>query len=603
MSWSASRRLIGAGSVAAVTAGLLAAASPGPSAVHWSGTASSSHVQRLTAMGSTRLAPRSQVASRNAESTNPRSHVVMTSELKIPRGAKTQRAKAPKSAATVATGNAVTDARPSGFAGLTHLDQRLSDNGDQFTVEPPDQGLCVHGGQVLETINNAFAVYGASGNRLSDITSLNEFFTKDKAIDRTDPNNLTFGKFLSDPKCLYDADTGRWFMTILEADVLPAGVNTVSHQLVAVSDSGDALGTWKIFSFATTDDGSEDTDTHDNCPCFGDQPLIGTDNHGLFITTNEFGDLGGFNGAQVYALDKHALATTGTSAVTAINAGHDIAVPQTDAGGIWYSIQPTVAPPGGSSYADGTELFASALQFGPSNFDNRIALWRMTGTDTLATNHPAVNLSVDVISSEVYGNPVPMTQRENASLRPLGKSVKEPVETVDSNDDRMNQAVFAAGRVWTGLNTMVLNGNGKQHTAVAWFSIDPDARSVVKQGYVALSQDQNVAYPSIAVNSAGKGVIGFSVMGPNLYPSTGYVRVNASGLNGPVHLNAVGAAPEDGDSGYRALGGAGDARWGDYSAAVVDDTDGSVWLGQEYIPNAPRTAFANWGTFIGHVTP
>jgi hypothetical protein len=45
-----------------------------------------------------------------------------------------------------------------GFLGLTHRDQRLADGGNQFSVEPPDQGLCVGAGRVIDTINMVFAV-------------------------------------------------------------------------------------------------------------------------------------------------------------------------------------------------------------------------------------------------------------------------------------------------------------------------------------------------------------------------------------------------------------------------------------------------------------
>ena len=65
---------------------------------------------------------------------------------------------------------------------------------------------------------------------------------------------------------------------------------------------------------------------------------------------------------------------------------------------------------------------------------------------------------------------------------------------------------------------------------------------------------------------------------------------------------ALGAAPEDGFTGYPVLGGDRAARWGDYSAAVADRS-GAIWFANEYIPNAPRTVLANWGTFIGRVTP
>ena len=42
--------------------------------------------------------------------------------------------------------------------------------------------------------------------------------------------------------------------------------------------------------------------------------------------------------------------------------------------------------------------------------------------------------------------------------------------------------------------------------------------------------------------------------------------------------------------------------WG-YPLLHVQGQNGSIWLAAEYIPGGPRTLLANWGTFIGHVTP
>jgi hypothetical protein len=39
-----------------------------------------------------------------------------------------------------------------GFEGLNHYQQRCSRGGNQFSVEPPDQGLCVGNGDVVEVI-------------------------------------------------------------------------------------------------------------------------------------------------------------------------------------------------------------------------------------------------------------------------------------------------------------------------------------------------------------------------------------------------------------------------------------------------------------------
>ena len=77
--------------------------------------------------------------------------------------------------------------------------------------------------------------------------------------------------------------------------------------------------------------------------------------------------------------------------------------------------------------------------------------------------------------------------------------------------------------------------------------------------------------------------------------------VNTEHGAGPVRIAAAGVAPEDGFTGYPSLGGDVAARWGDYSAAVADE-HGNLWFATEFIPAAPRTPLANWGTFIGKIT-
>jgi hypothetical protein len=51
-----------------------------------------------------------------------------------------------------------------------------------------------------------------------------------------------------------------------------------------------------------------------------------------------------------------------------------------------------------------------------------------------------------------------------------------------------------------------------------------------------------------------------------------------------------------------AFGGSGSRRWGDYSTAVSDPS-GTVWMGTGYISGIERTFYANWATYIAHVTP
>jgi len=52
------------------------------------------------------------------------------------------------------------------FEGLNLFQQRYARGGNQFTVEPPDQGLCVGNGYVVEAVNDVVNVFDQSGKSL-----------------------------------------------------------------------------------------------------------------------------------------------------------------------------------------------------------------------------------------------------------------------------------------------------------------------------------------------------------------------------------------------------------------------------------------------------
>ncbi len=495
------------------------------------------------------------------------------------------------------------------FNGLTHADQRLAGGGNQFSLEPPDQGLAVGNGFVLEAINTAMAVYDTSGNLLSGPTTLSSFFGLAPEIIRS---TATYGPFVSDPKCYYDSATQRFFLTLLEIDQDTSGNYTgTSSVLVAVSQTSSPLGGWNLYSIDTTNAGDP------GGPQFGDQPLIGADANGFYITTNEFPLFApGFNGAQVYATSKSGLESGAPGPVVHFG-GLGLAE------GYSYSLQPATTPPGGSyeSAMGGTEYFLSALDFN-ATMDNRIAVWALTNTSSLNTATPSLTLTSAVMPSQVYGQP-PMTQ-QNDGFRPLAQFwlnqyygvptppiQKNPL--LNTNDDRMNQVVFANGKLWGAVNTVIKPSNGPTSSGIAWFSVTPSvsgagvAGTVSNQGYVAYSKG-NLLFPSIGMNSGGQGVMTFTLSGPKDFPSAAYVPLSASGA-GSIHVAMPGVLPDDGFTGYAVFSGyakhgtaMGVGRWGDYSAACVDEA-GNIWFATEYIPGSARTVLANWGTAVGSVTP
>jgi len=53
------------------------------------------------------------------------------------------------------------------FDGLNHRDQRTANGGNQFSLEPPDQGLCAGDGFVMESLNDVLRVTTARETRWS----------------------------------------------------------------------------------------------------------------------------------------------------------------------------------------------------------------------------------------------------------------------------------------------------------------------------------------------------------------------------------------------------------------------------------------------------
>ncbi len=515
-------------------------------------------------------------------------------------------------------GNAVAQGQLAGFGGfdaINHRQQRRAGTGiyknTQFTLEPPDQGLCVGGGFVLEAVNDALRVYDTSGTPLAATTALNQFYKLKPAFTRSTPP--VFGDFVSDPKCYFDPADQRWFVIALQIGLNPKTADFVppTHLEIAVSRTSNPTGTWNLFSIDTTDDGSNGTPRHANCPCFGDQPLIGADANGFFVSTNEFGLVNfPFNGAQVYAMSKASLESGTSGAVVHINAGVDLL----PSGGLAFSVQPATAPSAGDNETanGGTEFFVSDLDFtaGPALGirANRLAVWALTNTSSLSSAAPSVGLAHVVIDSELYVQP-PNAEQKSGDLF-LGTLLHNPLSLLAGNDDRMNQVVFADGKLWTAVNTAIKTQNGPTRVGTGWFIVAPSdpagvlSASIVKQGYVAVNQE-NLLFPSIGVTSAGKGVITFTLVGPDFFPSAAYAAIDATTGVGEIHIAGAGQGPEDGFTGYDQFGGD-VSRWGDYTAAVaVGDT---VFFATEYIAHpatdqASRTILANWATFVAHVTP
>jgi hypothetical protein len=144
------------------------------------------------------------------------------------------------------------------FDGLNHRQQRLANGGNQFSVEPPDQGLCVGNGYVVEATNSVLRVFDTSGNALTAVQALNPFFGYAAAINRT---TGAYGADVIDPICHYDPDNNRFVVAITTLHRVGTtsafnGKNTID---VAVSNTGDPTGTWTVYYIPAQNDGTDGT--------------------------------------------------------------------------------------------------------------------------------------------------------------------------------------------------------------------------------------------------------------------------------------------------------------------------------------------------------
>lgn len=535
--------------------------------------------------------------------------------------------------------------------GLNFYQQRYADGGNQFSVEPPDQGLCAGNGFVIESTNDVLRVFDTSGNTLKGVVSLNQFYGYPHAINRT---TGAYGPEITDPSCYFDQDTQRWFHLVLTLDRkgTTSALSGKNHLDLAVSQSADPLGTWTIYRIPVQDDGTDGTPNH-HCtrgPCLGDFPHIGADSNGIYLTTNEFELFGpGFIGAQVYAMSKQAVASNAAN-ITLFQYNTGDASTNTASGLPGFTVWPSISTGPSPSEFGGTEYFLSSLAvFQDSGVDDRLQLWSLTNTKGLSRGS-APTLSSSIVNTEGYAVPdfarQPGVGTKGVDKAPGGGNVDFPlgqcfnlpacskllvgiadpfpevISPLAANDSRMGQVYFANGKLWSALGTGInFDGVTYGSSGLAYFVLHPKAgggtpeATVVTQGYLA-DPNLDVTYGTVAVTQSGRGVLSFTATGPANYPSVGFASLDAISGVGDIQIAAAGVGVQDGFTGYRIEGF--DPRWGDYGAATVDGD--SIWFGQEYIGQtcnlsqylsssplgtcgSTRAALGNWATRIFKVTP
>jgi hypothetical protein len=519
------------------------------------------------------------------------------------------------------------------FEGLNLFNQRFANGGNQFSVEPPDQALCAGNGYIFEAVNDVARVYTSSGSAATPVVDLNTFFGYPPAIIRSGPHAGERGPSLTDPVCLFDQGTQRFYFVVLTLDHVgtTATNNGNNHLDIAVSNTANPTGGWTIHSLPVQNNGTQGTPNHhcNNGFCLGDYPHIGADANAIYLTTNEFAFFGaGFYGSQIYAIGKNALTGGGPGAAALFNtlgAGPD---------GAGFTVWPATVP--GTTYATangGSEYFLSSRAVFPDDgTSTSIIQWTVANSSSLNTSTPAPTLSFATIPVNQYA--VPPRAKQKLGNFPLSDCIADTTimpncntaiagiashnnasfgpHQLNSNDSRFGQVVYANGKLWGALGTAITVGS-EERAGIGYYVVNPSSSKLVLQGQAG-EAGTDMTYPTVGVTDSGRGVISFTLTGDNDFPSAGYAPLDALVGMGDVHVAQAGAGSWDGFTSYVVFG-AGRPRWGDYGATAV--MNGSIWVASEYVAQTcdyaayrsdptcggTRAPLGNWSTHISKLTP
>ncbi len=435
--------------------------------------------------------------------------------------------------------------------------------------EPSDEGMAQGNGYVFNMVNGSGMIYNTSGVAQNPYTILLGAFLQ-----------IPLYWSVNDPRILYDAPSGRWFVTAFSFS------NTASEINFAVSQTNNPIGAWNVYALNTT------AASDPGCPCIPDYPTIGMDGFNMYLTANEFPlSRNGTNGADIWAVSKSALLSGSAPKVVEYSM-------ITFMGNKTFHIQPAV-----KRQELNAELFAMSTDFSGTSA-NTLAVWSLSNPGVVATGG-VPTLTAAQVNSEYYAFPInPQT--------PAGYCIGCGAVTtglINADYDALQEVEYINGQLFTALCTTV-HVLGTPVDGIAWFEVKPvldsnfnitSASHITSQGYLA-ADSVSLLYPHVEIKPDGYGAMVFTYGGPTTDMSVGYaLRLGPNMPFGP-DLNSVFSStyPDNGFTGTAAFGGLG--QWGNYSAGSLDPVTGNIWFASQTTDSGYGNQYANWANVIFEVT-
>ena len=400
---------------------------------------------------------------------------------------------------------------------------------------PSDSNIAVGKNHIVETVNEAYAVYSKTGSIILGANSLRSLWA-----GLGGPCAANGG---GDPIVQYDRVADRWIITQMGT------LSSPYSECIAVSTSPDPTGTYYMYSYPF---GSNLNDY----PKFG---VWSTPTNSAYLASyNLFANGNNFVSAEICAYDRAAMLSGAPSPVGLCYTGL--------AG---HSFQPSdidgATPPPNGTPAYFMNLLSS----------NSLGVYKLTPNFATQT----ATLSSQSVSVASYSQAVDAVQPGTTMA-------------LDALSDRLMYRL--AVRMFGNQASMVVNHSVTANSAagVRWYELRADLStstnvSMYQQG--TFSPDSNYRWMgSAAMDQAGDIAIGYSVSSSTVYPSIRYTGRTPADALGTMQSEASLRVGSGSQTGY--------ARWGDYSSLRIDPVDDcTFWYVNEFLPT---TSSYGWYTNI-----
>jgi hypothetical protein len=469
-----------------------------------------------------------------------------------------------------------------GFEGVSQYDG--ASFGRNFI--PPDTMGAVGMSQYMQTTNGAYAIFDkATGTRLSLVSDV-AFWA---AAGQTGANG--------DSRVMYNADAKRWL-------VVSFGANAKDLQL-AVSDTDNALGTWKSVKF-------------EGYAGFGfgataDYPTLALDKNAVYIGTNNFAPAtsGGSNSFRGTTMNVIPLNSLFNGAAPTIANMKQIVTPYSSSSAS--NVDMGFAQQGvnsRSASSSGRVVGASLFNYDNLSFQvNGLTPDSAAGATATSATYFGMDSFVTAGAGRQPSAAIPANQRVIATL-----------------DERISSSVYESnGRIYT-VNTVDSAADGVDEARVRLTVVDAATNALLDQldlGSTGFDYYQG----AIAVNEFGQVVVGYNRSGLSTADLNGdgladgnisflaqVLSTEADGslsLMGSETLLKVSLTDDYHNGSIFGQAAAGRQRWGDYAQVSIDPADPhSFWVigefAREYnleqFGHPGGTGGSRWGTWIAQIS-